>query len=402
VRKTTGWFSSIATAAALSITGCSTAPDGTTKLASWHWPWSAPAAAPLSTAPPFSPETSLATKAPKLGPDFYVATARMYEKNGDLNAAEAQYQKALKAEPGNLTALLGYAHLQDSRQQFSEADRLYQEAIKQHPNDASVYNDRGLSYQGRHKFDDASKMYAKAIELQPGKQLYRNNMAIVLVELHRMDEAFDQLAAANGPAIAHYNIATLLHRKGADREAQFHYNLAAGLDPSLVAARDWSSRLGPAGNRPAPAMASAPPAAGPAINGQIADRGPMPASDTIRLDSDRARTGGLSQDTIPAEAIVAAGRQSAVGGQPATYPGASIYVASRSDKDAPNEVFAPSPPTIVAPPAAPAPQAPNLGVRYPQPGPAPEAAQAAVPPSPERLNELPRPSDALRPLPPVQ
>ena len=398
MRRTTAWFTVIGSAAALVATGCSsptTSSFGTPTSTAWHWPWSQPATATLGTAAPNPDDpTSLANKPPKLHPEIYVATARMYEKNGDLKGAEAQYQKALKIEPGNLPALLGYAHLQDGRQQYSDADKLYQQAIKQHPNDASVYNDRGLSYQGRKKFDDASKMFAKAIDLQPSKQLYHNNMAIVLVELHREDEAFEQLEAVHGPAVAHYNLATILHRKGNEREVQFHFGLAAGLDPSLVAAHDWANRLGPAANRPAPMMANAQPVPSrpTADPMQVADRGSAPMPDSNRLDANRSMPNLPNVQTVPAEAIV--------GDRPAT--GHSIYVASRSDANAPQEVFAPSPPTIVVPPTPSPGPAANFGVRYPEHAPASDTVQSAVPPSPERLNEMPKPSDVLRPLPPVQ
>jgi tetratricopeptide repeat protein len=397
VRRTRAWFSVIGSAAALVATGCSspTTSSNGTASSGWHWPWSQPAAATLGTQITNPDDaTALANKPPKLRPDIYVATARIYEKNGDLAGAQAQYQKALKVDPTDMPALLGYAHLQDKREQYSEADKLYLEAIKQHPKDPSVYNDRGLSYQGRKKFDDASKMFAKAIELQPNKQLYRNNMAIVLVEMHREDDAFEQLAAANGPAIAHYNLATLLHRKGNDREAQFHFNLAAGLDPSLVAAHDWAARLGPGANRPATMTANAQP--GPSRPSpdpmQVADRRSAPMQDSNRLDASRKVPNDPVVQTVPAEAIVGDERPK----------GHSIYVVPRPDANAPQEVFAPSPPTIVVPPTpSPAPTA-NFGVRYPEHAPASDTAQAAMPPSPERLNVLPKPSDALRPLPPVQ
>jgi tetratricopeptide (TPR) repeat protein len=408
VRRTTGLFILIGSAAAFVAAGCTSTtngPNGTTTSTAWHWPWSKPAVASLPSAPLFAPDdpTSLASKTPKPGADLYVATARLYEKNGDLNAAELQYQKALSADAGNLPALLAYAHLEDNRRQFSDADRLYKEAIKQHPKEASVFNDRGLSYQSRGKFDDAAKMFAKAIELQPEKPLYRNNMATVLVEMHRPEEAFSQLSAVHSPAVAHYNLATLLHRKGNDQDAQFHFALASTLDSSLVAAHDWATRLGPPANRSAPLMANAQtPLARPSVELQIADRRSSSVPDPSRVDVNQAATSQPSTATVPAEAIVSAGQQAGSSGSLPPQTNSPMYVASRPDSNAPHEVFAPSPPTIVMPPAASAPQAPNLGMRYPEHAPSAEPVEGPIPPSPERLNELPRAVTGLRPLPPVQ
>ena len=408
MRRTTRSLILIGSAAAFVAAGCTSTtngPSGTTTSTAWHWPWSKPAGATLPSAPLFAPDdpTSLASKTPKPGADLYVASARLYEKNGDLNAAELQYQKALTADAGNLPALLAYAHLEDNRRQFSDADRLYREAIKQHPKEASVFNDRGLSYQGRGKFDDAAKMFAKAIELQPEKPLYRNNMATVLVELHHPEDAFSQLSAVHSPAVAHYNLATLLHRKGNDQDAQFHFALASTLDSSLVGAHDWAARLGPTANRSAPVMANAQaPIAGPSGEMQIADRRSSSVPNPSRVDANQAATGQPSPATVPTEAIVSAGPQAGRSGSLPPQTNSPMYVASRPDSNAPHEVFAPSPPTIVMPPAASAPQAPKLGMRYPEHAPSAESVGGPIPPSPERLNELPSAVAGLRPLPPVQ
>ncbi len=43
--------------------------------------------------------------------------------------------------------------------------------------------------------------------------------------------------------MAHYNLGTLLHRRGALPEAAHHFAQAAALDPSFTAARQLASRL---------------------------------------------------------------------------------------------------------------------------------------------------------------
>jgi Tfp pilus assembly protein PilF len=186
--------------------------------------------------------TSLAHKLPTPGPDLFVATAHMYEQtNNDVEAA-AQYERALKVDSGYLPALLCYAQLHDSRQEYGAADKLYQQAIQKHPKDASIYNDWGLSYERRGKLPEAIVTLSKAVELQPKKPLYRNNLAMCLVELNKPEDAFRQLVAVNSPAVAHYNLASLLHRKGNDALAAQHFALAAS-DPALPQARQWANRL---------------------------------------------------------------------------------------------------------------------------------------------------------------
>jgi tetratricopeptide (TPR) repeat protein len=356
VRKITRWLSSIAATAALSAAGCASTTTGNNAsgTAGWHWPWSSPVAAPAlaSTTDP----TSLSSKPPKPGPDLYVATARVYEKSGDKDGAAGQYQKALKIDPGHLPALLGYAQLHDSQREYTDADKLYQEAIRRHPKDAAVYNDLGLSYQRRGKLDQAAQSIAKAIELQPDKQLYRNNIAAIMVEMHRNDEALAQLTRAHGPAGAHYNLAILLHRSGSDREAQYHFAQAAQIDPSLLAAREWSRRLSQ--NLTSPAQVAAD-----------------------------QRSPALRQ---PSENLLVARRPVIVNAPNQEIPTAPNYTCVPAEATA-----------GIAPQPTFAPAQPSSGMRYPQHAAAAAPNDGALPPSPDGLSELPPAIEGLRALPPV-
>ncbi len=207
MRKVSRLLSFAVASAALAAGGCTstTTGSGSSAVTAWHWPWSKPAEPAPALASTTDP-TSLSCKTPKPGPDLYVATARIYAKNGDVNGAADQYHRALLAEPGNLAALLGSAELQDSQRQFGEADKFYQQAMKLHPKEAAVYNDRGLSYEHRGKLDDAARMMARAIELQPDKQLYRNNMATILVEMHRNSDALARAQSRPRPGGVHITI----------------------------------------------------------------------------------------------------------------------------------------------------------------------------------------------------
>jgi tetratricopeptide (TPR) repeat protein len=181
----------------------------------------------------------------KAGPGVYVAIAQIKERNGDLEEAEIQYQKALEMDPDHLNALMGYARLEDGRNNFEAATKHYQRAIKKHPKEGQVYNDLGLCYHRRGKLKDAAKSLEKAIELQPARRLYHDNLAAVLVDQDKTDEALKQLVAAHGEAVGHYNLAFLLTQKKNNKEALPHFRKALEKDPSLDQARDWIAQLSP-------------------------------------------------------------------------------------------------------------------------------------------------------------
>ena len=392
--KLTHWLSLMASSAALCAPGCSSTPTGNGASTAWHWPWSSSvAAAPAVPLASTTDPTSLAAKPPKPGPDLYVATARIYEKNGDASAAAVQYQKALDADPNNLPALLGYAALHDGQREYGDADKLYQEAIKRHPKDAAVFNDRGLSYQRRGHFDEAARSLAKAIELQPNKPLYRNNMATLLVAMHRPNEALAQLTTVHGPAVAHYNLAILLHRKGNDQEAQYHFAQAAEIDPSMLAAREWADKLSPNSRPPIVAMEEQMAAAKPPIeNMPVPPRRPIIVSAPVDGMTDGPALGGVPQDALADRRFA---QPPLASQQPTFAPPQPEFAQSQPRFAQPQPTFARSQQTVALA------QLPNAGMRYPQHAPVAVTA-GAVPPSPDRIYEMPAAADGLRPLPPVQ
>ena len=225
--------------------------------------------------------TSLNTKSPPPGPDLFVSTARVYEGSQNFEAAKAEYDRALHIDPAYLPALLGYAHLLDTQKEFAEADKYYEKASKKHPEVAAIYNDWGMSKQRRGKLEESAKLLTKATQLQPEKQLYRNNLAMVLVVMHRPEEAYRELAAIETPAVAHFNVAALLHRAGDDQMAAYHFAEAAKEDPKWEQARQWSERLGGMGAPPASNAA----AVASDIHAPPPDPQPDPAAAPYRMAS---------------------------------------------------------------------------------------------------------------------
>lgn len=231
------------------LVGCSstpTTPASNTTAGASSWDWKNPFATKpqnvvTSSAPVSLPEKdqlSLSNK-PRTGSDLYLLNAKMYEQNNNIDAAKSQYEKALELEPKNYEVMLAYAHMNDRAGKFDEAAKLYQRAIAVQPKQPTAYNDLGLCLARVNRYDDAVKNLNKAIEIQPQKALYRNNLATVLVQQNKVNEAVTQLSAVNPPAVAHYNVAFLLQRRGDLNAATQHMVTAAQLDPNFAAARQW-------------------------------------------------------------------------------------------------------------------------------------------------------------------
>jgi len=209
------------------------------------------AVTPKPRVDPADDPVSLATEA-KPGIELHVAVARLYMESGKLTEAAKHYQEALRREPNNLPALLGYAQLKDRLDEPAEARKLYLQAVRAHPKEASAHNNLALFYAGRGMLNESSAALAHAIQLQPKNQKYRNNMAQLLVTMGRPTEAFAQLSAVHRPAVAHYNLGYLLEKQGQSQAATEQFAIALQTDSSLVAARRGLERLQGLSARPQP------------------------------------------------------------------------------------------------------------------------------------------------------
>lgn len=192
---------------------------------------------------PAQDQTSLSGKMPTIGADVYVQGARMHEARGNFDQAQQQYQKAIEADPKNVTAFIGLARLHDRQRNFAEAERTYRQAAKLEPKNAMVWNDLGLCYARQKKLTDATKMIDYAVKLQPQNKMYRNNLATVLVEAGQTDLAWSHLTAVNDTAVAHYNMAYLLSQKQQDAQAIEHLEQALAADPALAPASALLAKL---------------------------------------------------------------------------------------------------------------------------------------------------------------
>lgn len=186
---------------------------------------------------------SLSSKPKKVGPDVYVAAARLLENQGKFEEAQEQYDKALKVSPKDLNTLVSLARMYDRQGQSPKAVELYRKAIAAHPESGLAYNDLGLCYARQKDLPQSLANLNKAVQLQPANVKYRNNLATVQVEAGRADEAIQTLSAVNPQAIAHYNVGYLLEQKGNTTAAAVHFQRALSLDPSLQAASDMLAKL---------------------------------------------------------------------------------------------------------------------------------------------------------------
>jgi len=190
---------------------------------------------PKPSKPPTDP-TSLSTDS-KPSPELYVAFARLHHQNNRLAEASVQYEKALDLDSNHMTALLGYARVNEDMGKHEEAMNLYRKATRVHPRKAPVFNNLALSCAKRGLRDEALGAMGRAVELDPTNVKYRNNMASLLVDAERNRDAYTHLRAVHDHATCLYNLGYLLKQRGKSPEAIQHFTAALQSNPSFAPAR---------------------------------------------------------------------------------------------------------------------------------------------------------------------
>lgn len=168
----------------------------------------------------------------------------MLESRGDVEGAMRKHDEALKANPKDTSVLLSAGHLCERHGRHEQAANYYAQVLQQDLRNPAAHNDLGMCLARQGRLPEAAQEISTAIDLQPGNPTFRNNLALVCVELGDKAGALQQLTAANGPAVGHYNLGQLLFQRGDLAEARDLFERAVSLDPQLAPAQDMLARLG--------------------------------------------------------------------------------------------------------------------------------------------------------------
>ncbi|MCK4796479.1 MAG: tetratricopeptide repeat protein [Spirochaetes bacterium] len=136
---------------------------------------------------------------------------------GNIEQAEEQYKKSIKAYPKNVAAHSNYAIMLQKLKRLEKAEEHYKRAMDAAPENAVVHSNYAILLKELKKPEEAKVQYKLAIEADPKNAVAHFNYAILLEELKRPEKAEKQykLAIDANPklAAAHINYANLLREK---------------------------------------------------------------------------------------------------------------------------------------------------------------------------------------------
>lgn len=152
------------------------------------------------------------------------------------------------AKPMSLQGLEQQAKAAQESGDYPKAIALWQQVIQQSPQSAVAYYNLGLTYHYQIDLEKAIAAYRQAIQLDPKYDSAYINLGLLQLQIGEPDEAeklFRKVltlpdryeAPASSHAIAYYNIAVILSRKGQTKEAKEMVQKAIGIAPDFAPAK---------------------------------------------------------------------------------------------------------------------------------------------------------------------
>lgn len=117
-----------------------------------------------------------------------------FHKNGDLNQAEACYQKVLENEPNNFNVQLLLGTLLGQKQSYDEAVKIFDNAEKINDQSGELFYNRGIVLNALKRYQETIKNYDRAIQLQPDFLNAYLNRGYTKSQVHLFHEAISDFS----------------------------------------------------------------------------------------------------------------------------------------------------------------------------------------------------------------
>jgi serine/threonine-protein kinase len=162
------------------------------------------------------------------------------QAQGKLDAAIAQYQKAIDLDQKFVLAHNNFGNVLKAQGKLDAAIAQYQKAIDLDPKFAMAHNNLGIALEGQGKVDEAIVQYQKAIDLNPKSAPPHLNLGIALEAQGNLDAAIAeyQKAIDLDPTSAppHNSLGIALQAQGKWDEAIVQHKMALAIDSKFAQA----------------------------------------------------------------------------------------------------------------------------------------------------------------------
>ena len=170
----------------------------------------------------------------------HLASAQLLQKQGELDAAAREYQRAVELDPSSHDAVAGLTDLFIAQKKFADAETLLRKAMASNPQNTApqVQLARVLAAEGKN--DDAAQALKSALRANPGDGHAALELGTLYVKADKDSEAEEQfrVAVAKLPddPEAHFALGSVLLYEKKFAESQQELLTAVHLKPDLAEA----------------------------------------------------------------------------------------------------------------------------------------------------------------------
>jgi protein O-GlcNAc transferase len=167
---------------------------------------------------------------------YYGNLGVAFEKQGDLQQAEAAFRRALELNPNYSDGFNNLGQILQRSGRYDEATRLLTRALEIKPENADAWNNLGVGAMKHFQYELAGSHLLKALSFQPNHVSARCNLGTVHLALNEYELASEQflLALKHEPNshLAHHGLATVQLKRGKPEQAIAGFEKALALHPN--------------------------------------------------------------------------------------------------------------------------------------------------------------------------
>ncbi|HVP10332.1 MAG TPA: tetratricopeptide repeat protein [Phycisphaerae bacterium] len=191
---------------------------------------------------PASPDAAAQPAAPRISPLTHLAAGQMLERQGDLQGAIEQYEKAISINPRFTTAWNRLAIVYQKQGKFADAEQVFQQGIRADPGAAMLRNNLGYIYLTQNRLDQAEIQCREALQISPEFKRARMNLAVTLAHMGRPQESLIEFSHVVSADMAHYNLGVISLNLKDYALAERSFRQALSINPDCPGAKECLER----------------------------------------------------------------------------------------------------------------------------------------------------------------
>ena len=121
---------------------------------------------------------------------IYNTSGLIYLAEGEVSMGNAEFKKAVEADPTNISAMLNVAGIAVNVQDYQLAYDLYNKVLSLEPNNTEAYLSKGVAARGLNRLDEAETIYKDIMKNHPEyPQAWFNEIVLIQEYYQKVDEA---------------------------------------------------------------------------------------------------------------------------------------------------------------------------------------------------------------------